>query len=159
MNAVKPTPIRLESDEVTYNLHIILRFELENLLLKGNLEVRDLEDAWNQKTREYLGVEVKGLKEGVLQDSHWPAGEFGYFPSYSVGNCYAAQFLQAMQKDLGEIGKIVSSDDLRPIRDWLQTKIHSKGDLLDPEDLCREVTGEGLDPEPFVKYLQNKYTV
>jgi carboxypeptidase Taq len=159
MNAVKKTPIRLEADEVTYGLHIILRFELEKLLLDGALEVRDLDDAWNQKTREYLGVKVKGLKEGVLQDSHWPAGNFGYFPSYGEGNCYGAQFLRAMEKDLGSIGTVVASGDLHPIRDWLRAKIHSKGGLLDPEDLCREVTGEGLNPEPFIEYLRNKYTV
>jgi len=112
MNAVRPTPIRLEADEVYYNLHIILRFELEKMLIDGTLEVKDLDEAWRQKTREYLGVEVKSLKEGSLQDSHWPAGSLGYFPSYAQGNCYATQFLQALQKELGPVGSIISSGDL-----------------------------------------------
>ncbi|MEZ6119420.1 MAG: hypothetical protein R3C28_23025 [Pirellulaceae bacterium] len=124
---VAPSLIRVEADEATYNLHIIIRFELEQALIGGQLSVKDLPAAWNQKYREYLGIEPASDAEGVLQDVHWSAGLFGYFPTYTIGNLYAAQLFDAADKELGGLPPLISQENFLQLRNWLQQKIHCKG--------------------------------
>ncbi len=156
-NEIKPGPIRVEADEVTYNLHIILRFEIEDALINNRLNPRDLPDAWNRKMKKYLGVVPKTDSEGVLQDIHWSHGSFGYFPTYTLGNLYAAQFAATMGKEL-VIGELVGKGNFGTILSWLRENIHQYGSLYWPDELIRKITGKKLDPNHFLKYIKNKYT-
>jgi len=158
INKVEPGLVRTEADEVTYCLHVILRFELESDLLSGRLAVPDLPAAWKAKVRDFLGVEVPNDSLGCLQDVHWSAGLFGYFPSYALGNLYSAQFWDAMKKDLPDIEARIASGDYASLLDWLRRKIHSRGQSLLPSELVLEVTGRPLDPGHFLAYLEGKYT-
>lgn len=157
VNRVERTFIRVEADEVTYNLHIVLRYELELELLRGNLQAADLEAAWNQKTKDLLGLEVKNVKEGVLQDIHWAYGEFGYFPTYALGNLYAASLWQAMNRDIRGLDETISKGDLAPVKNWLREKVHREGFRVDAEPLVTRVTGQGLSDDAFISYLKVKY--
>lgn len=157
INAVKPTLIRVEADEVTYNLHIMLRYEIEKQLFAGELEVEQLPEVWNRLFEEYLGITPPNDALGVLQDVHWSFGLFGYFPSYALGNIYAAQFTHAMKQDLPNIDQLVEQGEFAPILQWLVEKIHSKGMLLEPLTLLKEVTGEELNSSYLVSYLEEKY--
>lgn len=157
VNRVQRTFIRVEADEVTYNLHVVLRCELELELIRGNLEAVDLEAAWNQKTQALLGLEVKSPIEGVLQDIHWAWGEFGYFPTYALGNLYAASLWKAMNRDLAGLDEQVKAGDLKPIKQWLRQKVHQEGFRLEAEPLIQRVTGAGLTDDDFVGYLKTKY--
>jgi carboxypeptidase Taq len=155
-NRVKPGLIRVDADEVTYNLHIILRFEIEDALINSKLDPKDLPDAWNKKMKKYLGVVPKTDSEGVLQDIHWSHGSFGYFPTYTLGNLYAAQFAAAMRKEL-TIEELIEKGDFSTILSWLRENIHQYGSLYWPDELVKKVTGEKLDPKYFLKYIGNKY--
>lgn len=157
VNVSGPSLIRVEADEVTYPMHVILRFELEKGLFDGSIQVKHLPEMWNAKMKEYLGVEPPTDTLGVLQDTHWSGGAFGYFPSYTLGAVYASQFYQALTRAKPEIEKQVELGDLAPIRKWLGSKIHQQGRLLPVPDLVRQVTGENLNPEKFLDYLKNKY--
>lgn len=154
---VERSPIRVEADEVTYNLHILLRFELELALFRGELEVADLPDAWNERMERYLGIRPKNDAEGVLQDIHWAWAEFGYFPTYTLGNLYAAIFYEKMASDLGDLEARIRADDLHAIRDWLVANVHQAGHRWDAEELVRRTTGRGLSLEPFLTYLKQKF--
>lgn len=156
INKVEPSLIRTEADEVTYGLHIILRFEMEADLLSGRLAVQDVPAAWNAKTRDLLGIEPPSDAKGCLQDVHWSAGLFGYFPSYSLGNLYAAQFVQALRKDLDLDGRL-REGDYASVLGWLRKHIHAPGAALLPNELCERVTGKPLDAAHFVDYLNRKY--
>lgn len=156
VNKVTPSAIRVDADEVTYSLHIILRFNLERELLSGNLKVKDVKDAWNEGMKKLLGYEVKDDKEGLLQDVHWSMGEFGYFPTYALGNLYAAQIYHAMGKSIA-IDEVVATGDFSPIHQFLQEKVYSFGALLEPKPLLKEITGEDLNPSYYNEYLTNKY--
>jgi carboxypeptidase Taq len=156
LNAVEPSLIRVEADEVTYNLHIILRTELERALVDGSLAVRELEDAWNARMVEYLGIEPAHPSEGVLQDPHWAFAGFGYFPTYTYGNLYAAQLHKSLAKDI-DLTSALEAGELHGIRDWLRAKIHRKGRLEQPAQLIREVTGEDLNPQNLIAYLEGKF--
>ena len=158
VNRVQPSFIRTEADEVTYNLHIVLRFELEDDLLNGRLEVRDLPAAWNEKMRQYLGIVPPNDALGVLQDIHWSFGGFGYFPSYMLGNIYSAQFFRQMNAEIPDIKERTRRGEFSAILDWLNRKIHSAGALKDPMALCEQVTGERLNPAYYLEYLKGKYT-
>jgi carboxypeptidase Taq len=158
INKVEPSLIRTEADEVTYGLHVILRFELESALISGNLAVRDLPAAWNAKMKELLGVVPPDDARGCLQDVHWSAGLFGYFPSYALGNLYAAQFWSAMKRDMPDIAARVESGDLLSVLAWLRRNIHEPGAMYLPGELVRRVTGGGLDPAHFLAYLDEKYS-
>lgn len=149
-NLVQPSLVRTESDEVTYNLHILIRYRLEKQLIAGDLAVADLPEAWNQAYQKMLGIVPGNLVEGVLQDVHWAAGSFGYFPTYTLGNLLSAQFYAAATK-------VVDVDDPAALRGWLRREIHSRGHLLDTQELVRTVTGSELSAEPFVAYLEGKY--
>ncbi len=155
-NAVNPSKIRVEADEVTYALHVIVRFEIEKDIFAGKVSVDELPHVWNQKYAEYLGVKVENDAEGVLQDTHWSGGSFGYFPSYALGNIYSGMWLDKLQKDLPQWRKGIRNGDFAPVLQWLRGNIHSKGDLYDPADLVREVTGKEISVAPFMRYLNRK---
>lgn len=159
VNDVHPTLIRTESDEVTYNLHIMLRFELELALMRKELEVSDLPGAWNEKMESYLGIRPPDYAQGVMQDIHWSGGAIGYFPTYTLGNLYAAQFFARAEEDLGELGAAFSRGDFFPFLEWLRTKIHTQGSRYAPRDLVKAVTGKNLTPDYLIDYLKDKFTV
>ncbi len=157
LNEVKPGMIRIRADEVTYNLHIVLRFEIEKELIRGKIKPKDLNEIWIEKMREYLGIKPKNDAEGVLQDVHWSSGLFGYFPTYSLGNLYAAQFCLQMEKDIRDIDRKIEKGNFKPILKWLTDKIYRFGHIYTADELCRKVTGKELDSKYFVKYLNKKY--
>lgn len=158
INKVAPSFIRTEADEVTYGLHVILRFELESDLVSGRLAVKDLPEAWSAKMKDLLGLAPPDDARGCLQDVHWSAGLFGYFPSYALGNLYAAQFWSAMKRDMPDRDERIESGDLASILGWLRSNIHEPGSIYLPGELVRRVTGTGLDPGHFVAYLDEKYS-
>ncbi len=158
INAVKPGFIRIEADEVTYNLHIIVRFELEKALIEGSLKVKDIPDAWNDKMREYLGVSPEFDGQGCLQDIHWSLGFIGYFPTYTLGNLYSVQFFTTFEKVHPNWKEHISQGSLDFIRDWLKENIHKYGRQYTPSELCQKVTGKSLSEEPYVHYLKKKYS-
>ncbi len=157
INVVKPTLIRVEADEVTYCLHIILRFELELALVEGTLEVRDLPAAWSAKTRQLLGIEVPDDLHGVLQDIHWAEGIFGYFPTYAIGNVLAAQLWAAARTDLPALDDDLARGEYGALRTWLREKVHRHGRRLTPPELIEQAVGGPLDPEPMLAHLSHKY--
>jgi carboxypeptidase Taq len=156
-NKAAPSLIRVEADEVTYNLHIALRFELELELFEGSLEATDLADAWIERTREYLGLEVPDHKHGVMQDVHWAGGAFGYFPTYSLGNVIAAQLWRQADVELGGLDELIAAGKLRTLREWLIERVHRHGARLLPADLARKALGGPLDPQPLLDQLGSKY--
>lgn len=157
INVVKPSLIRTEADEVMYNLHIILRFEIEKDLIEGTIEVEDLPKIWNAKMKEYLGVKVPNDAMGVLQDTHWSGGGIGYFPTYTLGNLYAAQFYLTAKKYIINLEKEISAGEFGYLRRWFREKIHIHGKMFSASDLVREVTGEPLNIQYFIDYLKEKY--
>jgi carboxypeptidase Taq len=157
VNRVERSFVRVEADEVTYNLHIVLRYELEVELIRGNLQAADLEAAWNAKTKDLLQLEVTNINHGVLQDIHWAFGEFGYFPTYALGNLYAASLWKAMNRDIRGLDESISQGELAPVKNWLREKVHREGYRLDAETLITRITGAGLTDEDFISYLKVKY--
>ncbi len=157
VNRAEPGFIRVDADEVTYNLHICLRFELELDLIEGRLKVEHLPQRWNEAMHKYLGVVPPDDRQGVLQDVHWSSGSFGYFPSYTLGNLYAAQFTHAAVQEIPEFWDLVAQGNFTPILGWLREKIHRHGRVYLPEELAQAVTGQGLTPRPFLQYIQGKY--
>lgn len=158
VNQVQPSLIRTEADEVTYNLHILVRFELEQALLEDQLPVADLPGAWNEKYREYLGIEPPDDAQGVLQDVHWAAGLFGYFPTYALGNLYAAQFFAAACGELGDLDAMFRRGEFLPLREWLRENIHRHGRRYSAAELAERVTGQPLSHDALVDYLRAKFT-
>ncbi len=156
-NKVEPSLIRVEADEVTYSLHIILRFELERQLIDGSLSVEDLPEAWNQTTQEVLGIVPPTNAQGVLQDVHWSFGAFGYFPTYALGNLYAAQFLTAIEAAIPDMWEQVAAGRTSEILQWLRTNIHRWGRVRSAGQLVSGITGADLDPGYFLSYLNRKY--
>jgi carboxypeptidase Taq len=156
VNTVQPSLIRIEADETTYNLHIVLRFELELALMEGSLAVADLPAAWNEATERLLGLPVTSDAQGVLQDTHWGGGMIGYFPTYTIGNLMAAQLWERIEADLDDIGDQIARGDFAPLREWLRANVHHHGRKLYPRELLRRVTGEELRVDPFVTYLRAK---
>jgi carboxypeptidase Taq len=155
-NKVEPSLVRIESDELTYSLHIIVRYEMEKEIILNGRPVVELPALWNEKMREYLGVEPHDDAHGILQDVHWSQGSFGYFPSYALGNAYAAQFLHAMEKDIPVFEKI-RSGELGALTEWLAERIHRHGLLKTPGELALEASGEPLDAGYFTDYLEKKF--
>ncbi len=158
INAVEPSMIRVEADEVTYNLHIILRFEIERDLFAGKIEIKDLPRIWKDKMKEMLGIEVKKDSDGVLQDIHWSGGTFGYFPTYSLGNVYAAQFFNKLIKDIPDWNIKLEKGDISSILDWMKTNVQEKGNLYEAPDLVKVVTGEFPTPKYLIDFLKKKYS-
>jgi len=152
--AVRPSLIRVSADPVSYPLHIVLRFELELALIEGGLEVPDLPAAWNDGTRRLLGIDVPDDAAGVLQDTHWAAGAFGYFPSYALGCLIAAQLWEALERDLGPQDEALAAGDVTAIRDWLVPAVHAHGRRLDTEPLVEHATGRGMEAGPFLRHAR-----
>ncbi len=157
INDVRPSLIRVEADEATYNLHILIRFELEQALLSGDLPPADAPAAWNDKYRQYLGIASETDANGVMQDVHWSAGLVGYFPTYTLGNLYAAQFFAAADRELGGLHAQFARGEFRPLREWLREKIHRHGQRYTSAELVKRVTGQELSSEPLVSHLRDKY--
>ncbi len=157
INRVKPSLIRVEADELTYNLHIMLRFEIEQDLVEGRTRPEDLPGIWNRKMEEYRGIIPSNDAEGGLQDVHWAFGAFGYFPTYTLGNLYSVQFYQQAKLEIPHLEDEIAAGQLTVLRHWLGQKIHRWGRMFTPDHLARRVTGRSLDPEPFLSYVEQKY--
>ncbi len=157
INEAKASLIRTESDELTYSLHIMVRYELEKRLIEGSLKVKDLPIAWNELYQSYLGVTPKNNRTGCLQDVHWSGGAFGYFPSYALGNAISIQLLKSMEKTLS-LDKTIKSKNLIPIRDWFSKHVYVHGKLYPPFVLLKKVTGEDLNPTYYCDYLEEKFS-
>lgn len=158
MNLVEPSLVRIEADEVTYSLHIIIRFEIERDLFSDKITVSELPQVWNEKYKEYLGTDVPDDANGVLQDTHWASGYFGYFPSYALGNIYDGLLLGKMQQDMPNWLERVAKGEIIPVIDWMKENVHVHSAMYDPADLMEKVTGKKLTAEPFLNYVENKYS-
>jgi carboxypeptidase Taq len=154
---VHPGLLRGDADEMTYGLHIILRFELEQGLLEGTVAAQDLPEAWNGRMSEYLGVDVTDDAHGVLQDMHWSIVLFGYFPTYQLGNVASLQIWRRARADLGDVEAMFERGEFRPLREWLREHIYRHGGKYPPRELLQRVAGSDLDPEPYLEYLQTKF--
>jgi carboxypeptidase Taq len=157
VSAIRPGLIRGDADEATYGLHIILRFELEQELLAGTLAIRDLPETWNERMKEYLGVDVPDDAHGVLQDMHWSIGLFGYFPTYQLGNVVSVQIWEVVQRELPDLEEQFARGEFGPLREWLREHVYRYGSIYPPRELLERVTGSQLDPEPYLRYLQTKF--
>ncbi len=158
INKVEPSLIRVEADEATYNLHIMLRMELEIGLMEGKIQVKDLPEIWNSKMKEYLGIVPPDNREGVLQDVHWCGGAFGYFPTYALGNLVSAQIWEKLNQDIPNLEDQISQGKFDEMLGWLRSKIHRFGKKFESQDLVKRVTGSTITPEPYMRYLKTKYT-
>jgi len=156
VNQVRPSLIRVEADEATYNLHILIRFELELDIFGGRLEVSEIPVAWNDKYESYLGIRPDSDTTGCLQDIHWSIGSFGYFPTYALGNLYAAQFFASMRSEL-DVDDLLGKGELAPVLAWLRKNIHERGKLYPASELVKIVTGSELSEDHFIEYLKNKF--
>ncbi len=156
LNTVRPSPIRVEADEVTYNLHVMVRFDLERALLEQRIAVEDLPALWRESMRDYLGIVPERDAEGVLQDVHWAIGEFGYFPTYTLGNLYAAMWYEQARRDVPEMDDDIRRGHLHSLRDYLDRNIHRHGRRYSSAELLRRVTGHTLGVEPLLAYLRAK---
>ncbi len=157
INKVAPSLIRTSADELTYHFHVMIRFELEVALMEGKIGVADLPASWNAKYMEYLGIEVPDDTQGVLQDVHWSHGSFGYFPTYSIGSFYAAQFYNQAAREINGLSTYIEQGNFQPLLDWLREKIHRHGRLYTSDELCHKITGKGLDFNEFMIYASKKY--
>ena len=157
VNAVAPSYIRVEADEATYNLHIMLRFELEQALIDGGLKAEDIPGVWNETFEKYLGITPPDDAQGCLQDIHWSGGGIGYFPTYSLGNLYAAQFFEQARQDVGDLNAQFAEGVFEPLKNWLTEKIYSQGQRYRANELIEVVTGKPLSHEPLMRHLRAKY--
>ncbi|GEM86331.1 carboxypeptidase M32 [Meiothermus granaticius] len=157
INTVQPSLIRVEADEVTYNLHIMIRFEVELALLRGELEIDQAPEAWDAKYQEYLGIRSPTLADGVMQDMHWASGLIGYFPTYALGNLYGAQFFAQAERELGDLQELLARGGFATLLEWQREKIHRQGSRYWPRELLRQVTGEDLNPRYLIDYLNRKF--
>ena len=155
INIVEPSLIRTEADEVTYGLHIIIRYEMEKMICNNQIQVEDIPAMWNKLYKDYLGVDVPNDAEGVLQDVHWTSG-FGYFPSYAIGNCYNAMYLKRLEKEL-PFKELILKGDFKTINLWMKDNVFIHANVLTPKEWIKELTGESLSPKAFLEYLNNKY--
>jgi carboxypeptidase Taq len=155
VNAVQPSLIRVQADQVTYSLHIILRFELEREMIAG-LDLRELPGLWNERMKDLLGVDVPDDAHGVLQDVHWGGGGIGYFPTYALGNVVSAQLWERIGRELPERDELFARGEFGELREWLRDNIYRHGRKFTPQEMLERVTGGGLDPAPYVRYLRQK---
>jgi carboxypeptidase Taq len=158
INKVEPSLIRVEADEATYNLHIMLRLELEIALMEGSLEVKELQEAWNARMHDYLGISPPDDAQGVLQDVHWSAGYIGYFPTYALGNLVSAQLWECLLNENPEIPEQIRRGEFNTLREWMAEKVHRHGAKFEPEELVERITGSRIDPAPYMRYLNRKYS-
>jgi carboxypeptidase Taq len=157
INSVQPSLIRIKADEVTYGMHIILRFELEQDIINGRVELRDLPQIWNERMHEYLGVDVPDDAHGVLQDIHWSAGSIGYFSTYLLGTVMSVQIWQKVSEDVPDLEEQIERGEFSALRDWLGKNIHRHGRKSSPQETLKNATGQTLDPKPYLAYLRTKY--
>jgi carboxypeptidase Taq len=155
-NVVEPGFIRVDADEATYNLHIMIRFEIERAIIRGELDVAGIPSVWNRMYKEYLGLDVPDDRRGCLQDIHWSMGSMGYFPTYTLGNLYAAQFFETARKEIPDLMDQFARGEFGALKRWLNGKIHEEGKRYLPRDLCRRVTGQELSAEPLMRHLEGK---
>ena len=156
LNRVEASLIRIEADEATYNLHILLRFELERELIDGDLQCIDLPLAWSDRYESYLGIRPPNDSQGVMQDVHWAAGLIGYFPTYTLGNIFAAQLMAAAETELGNLAEMIARGEFRPLLEWLRAKVHRHGRCRKPTDLIASATGAKLSSKPLIEYMTGK---
>jgi len=159
INKVEPSKIRVEADEVTYNLHILIRFQIESDLFSGRIQISELPETWNDKYGKLLGLKIENDSEGVMQDTHWSSGCFGYFPSYALGNIYSGQLLAKINETIPSWRNNVAQGNLKGIQNWLLQKIHRQSNLYDPEELIKKATEKKLNAKPYLDYLNEKYSV
>lgn len=157
INKIQPSLVRTESDELHYHFHILIRYEIEKQLIEGQLATKDLPEYWASKYKEYLNLDIPDDRQGILQDIHWSLGSFGYFPTYSLGSFYAAQFYQQAEKDIENLEQLLASGDCQPLLKWLRTHVHQHGQTYSANKLCQDITGEKLNFQYFMKYVQKKY--
>lgn len=158
INKVEPSFIRTEADEATYNLHVMLRLELEIELMEGTLKVADLPEAWNAHMKDYLGIAPPNDAMGVLQDVHWSGGMIGYFPTYALGNLISAQLWEVIKRDIPDLESQFEQGEFGTLLGWLRENIHRHGAKFDPQELVQRVTGSKIDPQPYVNYLRTKFS-
>jgi carboxypeptidase Taq len=156
VNKISPSFIRVEADELTYGLHIVLRFELEQELIEGRLKVADLPEAWNARFKEYFGLDVPDDAHGVLQDVHWASGLVGYFPTYALGNLIAGQLWRQAHVDLPDLDDQLEAGDLAGLREWLRENVHRYGSKYSSRELLQRVVGGPIEVAPFVAYVKHK---
>lgn len=157
INHVALSLIRIEADELTYPLHIMVRYEIEQGLFKGTLDVEGLDQIWSDKYQEYLGIRPPHNGLGILQDIHWSGGAFGYFPTYALGSAYSAQWMAAMRKDI-DVDKCLENNDFKSVNEWLRNHVHRHGGVYEPKELLLSVTGETFNPQYYIDYLKDKYS-
>jgi carboxypeptidase Taq len=157
INRVRPSLIRIKADEVTYGMHVILRFELEQDIVNGRVAIRDLPEAWNQRMHEYLGVDVPNDAQGVLQDTHWASGHIGYFATYLLGTVMSVQIWQKILEDIPDLEEHIERGAFGALREWLGANVHRYGRKFSPQETLRRATGGTLDPKPYLAYLREKY--
>jgi len=157
INQVKPSKIRVEADEVTYCLHIIIRFNIERDLFANKIAIKELPEIWNQNYKDYLGIKIENDSEGVMQDTHWASGLYGYFPSYALGNIYSGQILATMERDIPQWRKRLTEGNFIEVKNWLAKNVHGYGNLYDTSELIRKITGKELTVKPYMEYLNKKY--
>jgi carboxypeptidase Taq len=158
INHVQPSKIRVEADEVTYGLHVIIRFNLERDLFADKISIDELPQVWNESYSKYLGVTIQNDSEGVMQDTHWASGLYGYFPSYALGNIYSGQLLDCMETEIQDWRNQIRTGNFKNVKDWLIKNVHIHGDLYNPSDLIKVITGKELTVSPFLEYLNEKYS-
>ena len=158
INKVQPSLIRTEADEITYHFHVFIRYEIEKNLIEGSLKTEDIPAFWKEQYKKWMNLDVPDDKRGPLQDVHWSHGSFGYFPTYSLGSFYAAQFFQAAKKQIRSLDEEITNGETKSLLDWLRTNIHEKGKFFTSENLAKEATGKSLDVTYFVNYLLDKYS-
>ena len=158
INNVVPSKIRVTADEVTYCLHVIIRFEIERDIVAGKISIDELPTLWNQKYKEYLGVDIEDDSEGVMQDTHWAGGAIGYFPTYALGNIYNAHMLSVLRSEMPNYDELVRSGNLKPIIEWMTEKVHKQASLYDPVELITKITGELVNTKYFIEYCEKKYS-
>jgi len=156
VNKISPSFIRVEADELTYGLHIVLRFELEQELIEGRLKVVDLPEAWNARFKEYLGLDVPDDANGVLQDVHWASGLVGYFPTYALGNLIAGQLWRQAHVELPDLDDQLEAGELMGLREWLRENVHRYGSKYSSRELLQRIVGGPIEVAPFVDYLKRK---
>jgi len=157
INRIAPNLIRTEADELHYHFHVLIRYEIEKGLIEGSIDTDDLDTVWNDKYKEYMGISPKDANTGILQDVHWGHGSFGYFPTYSLGSFYAAQFFNQAGKDISKLSKKLSKGRTEPLLAWLRENIHQHGRRYEADELCKMVTGESLNVDHFLKYANDKF--
>jgi carboxypeptidase Taq len=158
INKVEPTLIRVEADEATYNLHIMLRLEIEIEFIEGSLKAKDLPEAWNARIKEYLGLTPPTDAKGVLQDVHWSSGYIGYFPTYALGNLLSVQLWEKLSGEIPDLEKQIEKGEFGALLSWLRSNVHVHGMKFEPQELSRKITGSPIDPEPYIRYLEKKFS-